>query len=137
MKKLIISMLLLFPLFLAGQTLPMGGVVSDKITFSTLSGLSSYTIGDCEQRESLSAWTPTDSLATCEHDWCYADWKDVNEVRLWTTAQYCPCGCGGSTNEARVCRKCLLNQRRIRSYWYVKVEKKSEYQQLTDRKSGQ
>lgn len=92
---------------------------------------------DCQKKESFTDWLPSDSLATCEHEWVYAEWQDVNELRLTSTLLDCPCGCGGSENEARICSKCLLNQNRVRSYWYVKVDRKSEYIKIIDRKNGQ
>lgn len=87
---------------------------------------------DCEMREQYSDWVPVDSLKTCTHEWVYAEWKDVNQALNWTNAVYCPCGCGGSSNEARVCEKCKLNQSRVRSYWYVNVPKKSEYEKIIE-----
>lgn len=91
-------------------------------------------LSDCESKESYTTWTPIDSLNTCDHVWVYAEWKDVNTTQNWTTLQYCPCGCGGSSNEARICSLCKLNQSRIRQYWYESVQKKSDYQKLLETK---
>lgn len=87
---------------------------------------------DCEQKEKFSEWMPVDSTS-CDHVWVYAEWKDVNATSGITTLQYCPCGCGGTENQARICSLCLLHQKRVRTYWYEKVERKSDYKKLLEK----
>lgn len=95
-------------------------------------GIGSY---DCESHESYTDWMPQDSLGNCTHDFVYAEWGDVNAIQSLTFAYAvsCPCGCGGSSNEARICSKCLLSQKRVRSWWYESIVTKSEYIQLIEK----
>lgn len=86
---------------------------------------------DCERIDNYSEWSP-EAKSTCTHEWVYAEWGDVNENKLWTNAVYCPCGCGGTDTEARICSICKSHQKRTHIYSYVSVERKSPYQRLTE-----
>lgn len=92
----------------------------------------SFPAYDCVRRESDSGWqedSPGDGK--CTHEWVEADFYDVNELSAMTTLLYCPCGCGGSTNYARICEKCGREESRTETYWYDQVPvPDSEYKKL-------
>lgn len=92
----------------------------------------SFPVYDCVRREADSGWqedSPGDGK--CTHEWVEADFYDVNELNGITTLLYCPCGCGGSTNYARICEKCGREESRTKTYWYDQVPvPDSEYKKL-------
>jgi hypothetical protein len=89
---------------------------------------------ECEYFEYLSDWGRVNSVDTCKsnHDWTFAKASEVNPNSGITTAQYCPCSCGGSYVEARICRKCKSHEKRTKSYGYSQKIKRSEYSVLLD-----
>lgn len=91
---------------------------------------------DCEEVVSFSDWSPQAS-SECNHHWVYAEWRDVNTISMQMTLEYCPCGCGGTENEARICSVCLFEQARQKTTTYKEVERQSEYMRLQNQKSRQ
>lgn len=94
---------------------------------------------DCIQRQKITEWQTTnehiDTNTLCKtHLFVYADYKDVNKVESMTYAVYCPCGCGDTRNEARICKVCLLSQTRTIYTYYEAVEHSSEYLKLLKKK---
>jgi len=91
---------------------------------------------DCIPWEEHTEWAADTvyALSICAHNWVYADYEDVNPRYSMTTAQYCPCGCGGSSNEARICRTCKRSESRQKIWGYTQKEKVSEYKKLMEEK---
>jgi hypothetical protein len=138
MKQIILLSLLLFSLngILLAQS-DSSSLANDlHITDTGLPSFYSFFDSDyeCEKWDKYSEWevqSPSQK-EDCGHEWVYAEWKDVNESSGITTLAYCPCGCGDSENEARICSKCYLHQTRVHTYGYSQKRRQSEYTKILE-----
>lgn len=107
-------------------------------TVPTLSIFGPSTSFDCEPYEKFTDWVVT-NIGDFEnklhsHKWVYADIYDINKSSGITNAVYCPCGCGNSENEARICQTCLRHETRVRHWGFTQTTKKeSKYMQIKNR----
>lgn len=92
---------------------------------------------DCEYYENFTDWVEVSEgskpkvLHFTPHEWVYADKYDVNPTSGITNAVYCPCGCPGSQNEARICEICLRHETRVMNWgWAEKKKQESKYVEL-------
>ena len=137
MKKLLILLLFaatsagaqveLNTLQLTGTLAPNGGV-----------GYFQHSVRlDCEPYEIFSDWQAksdgNDGQFIHKHEWVYAEREDVNTQINLTTLAYCPCGCGETENQARICEVCFRHEWRTREYGMKPKEKaKSRYLQILE-----
>lgn len=87
---------------------------------------------DCEYYSTETDWESADTAkSVCVHSWLYAEMQDVNEIKPYVNAVYCPCGCGHNEIQARVCSKCRRHETRIVTWGYRVVKKAvSPYKKL-------
>lgn len=109
------------------------GVEFQPATINIISNDPVFVQFNCEKWQSFTDWEEQNNVhqkCADEHQWVYAEPRDVNPEDFIERAVYCPCGCGGSEKEARICRKCKLHQQRVRSWGYTQKARVSEYQKL-------
>lgn len=139
-KKLIMKFLFmafLCPLFVCGQiTTSFPGPPPDSADVITYfrSGLYTNSGIECEYWEKYSNWKVENKGddGLCFHSWANAKYEDINPTTPFTNAVYCPCACGGTIQQARICRTCKRHEKRTKTHGYDQVYKKSEYKILLD-----
>ncbi len=110
-----------------------GGLIISDSTFTFDPSHDFFTISkiECEPYEHFTEWRGDMFSIGCPHDWVYAEHDDVNESSGILNMVYCPCGCPQTENEARICRHCLREETRVRSWgFHEKTKEDSEYMKL-------
>ena len=115
---------------------PFYGQNIEVVSLGALPGATFYH-GEYEPYETFSDWQVrnegNDVLIIHKHEWVYAEREDINPFFGFTNAVYCPCGCGDSENQARICSACFRHEWRTREYGQRPKEKlKSKYLQILE-----
>lgn len=118
-------------LFFLLLLLPILGI--SQMRYSTGS-IDTLVIYECETRDTFTEWkakgTGDERIRHLQHEWVYAEWADVNYKSNTTYLVYCPCGCGDTEIEARICAICGRNEFREHSWWYVQKARQSGYMKI-------
>ena len=138
MKKLLI--LLLFAATSAGAQIELNPLQITGL-LATNGGVEYFPHSvrlDCEPYETFSEWQAksegNDGQFVHRHEWVYAEREDVNNKYIVTLAGWdCPCGCGVTENQARICEACFRHEWRTREYGQRPKEKvRSKYLQVLE-----
>lgn len=88
----------------------------------------------CVEWRDTTAWKIVNAGDTTHaHKWVYAEYSDLNKTSNFTYAVHCPCGCGGSEEQGRICKTCLRSERRNIKWGYTVDNSPSEYTKLQEK----